>query len=105
MSDHKIVEEAINAFYRSAGVNFKFNGSINEDVAKVFGKMLRESQRCSNALVWVPRPSGGIASISWIARNFTRSIILKLKHVQFSICTQRTILGLRSDMYCASAGL
>jgi hypothetical protein len=35
-----------------------WDGEVNEDVARVFGIMLAETQKCSKAFVWVPTPPG-----------------------------------------------
>jgi len=75
--DKEVVRKAINAFYKGAGVNKTFDGKINEKVAVVFGKMLKETKRCSDAIAWVPSPPGGPASLSWIATSFTTASLIK----------------------------
>jgi len=55
----------IQALYRYANVLLVWEGDVNEDVAKVFGIMLAETQKCSSAFGWIPSPPGGQASIAW----------------------------------------
>lgn len=40
MSDKEIAREVIDAFFKEAGFTHGWNGQVNENVAKVFGKML-----------------------------------------------------------------
>mgnify|MGYP000400661489 CR=1 FL=1 len=62
----------IDAFYKEAGFQHGWNGSVNENVAYVFGKMLAASRDCSSALNWVPRPTGRV-TIKWIVKHLGRS--------------------------------
>lgn len=48
--DEVIVRDAIQAFYQGAGIQKRFTGEVNEQVAEVFGTMLAETRRCSSSL-------------------------------------------------------
>jgi len=99
------VKDVINAMYKSAGIQKRFTGDVNERVAEVLGKMIAETGRCSDALAWVPRPPGGKASISWIARNIARSIIDSLKDRQSLTCARVVIYKWDRELQMAARGL
>lgn len=99
------VREAIDAFYKGAGVDKKFTGDINEHVAYVFGKMLQETRKCSKAFVWVPIPSGGKATITWIARNLARSMIERLRNKSSVTCARGVIAIWDRELQMAGLGL
>ena len=104
MNEHKKVRIAINALYKSAAINYTFDGEINEQVAKVFGQMLIDIRKCSAAYTWVPRPTGTVVSIGWIAKNFTQSVIHKLQSSQSFTCARARILQYKSHLMIASVG-
>ncbi len=56
------VETMIDAYYKAAGLS-GWRGKVNDDVAAVFGDMVIETKRCSEAMSWVPRPIGGKATV------------------------------------------
>ncbi|KKO45443.1 hypothetical protein WG68_10355 [Arsukibacterium ikkense] len=99
------VRELINTLYERAGIKMEFRGEINEDVAAVIGDLLTDISSCSAAFRWVPRPSGGKASIVWLATNITRSILADLKEKQSVSCMRARILYYRSFLELAAAGL
>ena len=66
--DKEHVRMLINTFYEIGGLG-GWNRNVNEEVASVFGLMLEEAKKCTDALNWVPRPTGGKAAISWLVRN------------------------------------
>lgn len=99
------MRDAISAFYKGAGVDKQFSGEVNERVAEVFGTMLTETKKCSNAFVWVPTPSGGPATIAWIARNITRSVIERLRDSTSITCAKRVISVWDRELRMASMGL
>ena len=105
MNEQISVENAINAFYKGAGLNVKFNGSINNKVAEIFGKMIIETQKCTTALNWVPRPAGGKATISWVAKNFTRSVLRQLEEGQSLTCAKAAVLRFKSPLHLAAMGV
>ncbi|WP_283708964.1 hypothetical protein [Pseudoalteromonas prydzensis] len=104
MSEEK-VREAISTFYKAAGVNKKYDGQVNENVANIFGEMLKETKKCTDALVWVPTPSGGKASISWIARNFAKSVLNRMKDDSSLTCAKRVIQVWDRELQMAGMGL
>ncbi|SEO89096.1 hypothetical protein [Aquisalimonas asiatica] len=85
------VVDVINALYKGAGIHKRYSGEVNEQVARVLGKMLEEIRGCSDAFSWIPRPTGGRATISWIARNFARSTIDRLRASQSLTCARAVI--------------
>ncbi|TMN41087.1 hypothetical protein [Pseudoalteromonas sp. S2755] len=105
MNEEKSVKDAINAFYKGAGVDLKFSGEVNPKVAEIFGKMIEETQQCTTALKWVPKPTGAKATIGWIAKNFTQSIISQLSEEQSLSCAKKVILNYKSPMKLASLGV
>lgn len=104
MNEHEKVRMAINALYKSAGISYAFNGDINEQVAKVFGQMLLDIRKCSAAFIWVPKPIAGVASIAWIDKNFTQSVMHKFKSPQSFTCARARILQYKSQLIIASIG-
>ncbi len=105
MNDKEKVRDAINALYIGAGIKTTFNGKINEQVAKVFGQLLDDIHDCSVAFRWVPKPSGSVASIAWIAKNLTRSAIEKFKGSQSFTCARTRILQYQTPLRLASLGI
>ncbi|QBG36894.1 hypothetical protein [Litorilituus sediminis] len=104
MKEQAAVKNAINAFYKGAGLNLQFSGTVTPRVAEVFGKMVFETQKCTSALNWVPRPAGGKATISWVARNFTQRILSQLSDKQSLTCAKVVIRNFRTDLQMASMG-
>ncbi|MDX1472548.1 MAG: hypothetical protein R3309_00170 [Reinekea sp.] len=99
MSQKEEVRNIINAIYDAAGINYKFRGEVTEMTAEVLGKMISEIRSCTTALNWVPRPTGGKATISWIARNLGSSFVRDLEKKNISLtCGRRVLLGLRSEL-------
>ncbi len=105
MSNKERVREAINALYKSAGIGAKFNGQINEQVAEVFGQLLADIHSCSAVFKWVPRPTGGPASIAWLVKNLTQSVIEKFKNSQSFICARTRIFQYQTPLRLASLGI
>lgn len=105
MNERDSVKKAINAFYKGAGVNVTFNGEVNKKVAEVFGEMILKTQACSDAFNWVPRPTGGKATITWVAKNFTRSVLEQLEKKQSLTCAKTVIWSYRRKIQLASAGI
>ncbi len=103
--EKEIVKDAVNAFYSGAGIERTFRGPVNERVAEVFGKMLEETRRCTNSLNWVPQPTGGKATIRWVALNFSRSLRERMKDDRSLTCAKVVIWRLASELEMASQGL
>ena len=105
MNEQEKVKKAINALYKGAGIKAAFNGQVNEQVAEVFGQLLDDIYSCSAALKWVPRPSGGKASIAWIAKNLTQSVVERFKDSQSFLCARARIFQYQTPLRLASLGV
>jgi len=105
MNDKERVRESINALYKGAGIRATFNWEINEQVAQLFGQLLEDIHSCSAALKWVPRPTGGPASITWLAKNLTQSVIDRFKDSQTFLCARARILQYQTPLRLASLGI
>jgi hypothetical protein len=103
--DSAEVEKMIQAFYRFAGIPISFNLQINERVAEVFGKMLDETKRCSNAFVWVPKPPSGRASIAWLIVQLGRGAFASHESKLSIACARRVIQVWGTSLQMASMGL
>jgi hypothetical protein len=103
--DEERVREAIESLYIGAGIQKQFSGKINERVAEVFGEMLNEIRQCSTAFAWVPRPTGGKATVTWVARNFTRSTVERLRDRNGLACERGVIYKWDRELQMAGAGL
>ena len=99
------VREVINAYYKFSRVNKTFTGEVNEKVAKIFGEMLDKTYACDSALSWVPHPAGGKATITWIARNFTRTMVEQLESKSHRVCGTGIIYNYGSLLDAAGRGL
>jgi len=99
------VKEVINALYQGAGIEKRYTGKVNDDVAEVLGKMLNELKNCSASLAWVPRPYSIKPSISWIANNFSRSVIDRLRDSQSLTCAKAVIYKWDRKLTMAGMGL
>lgn len=104
MSDKEIAKEVIDAFFKEAGFQHGWSGSVNENVASVFGKMLEASRDCSAALHWVPRPTGR-ATIKWIAKQLGRSFVRDIQGKRYFVCSQRAVYNFKRELDMASMGL
>ncbi|PHI34724.1 hypothetical protein CBQ28_23180 [Pseudoalteromonas sp. GCY] len=95
----------MNAFYKGAGLNLSFKGSVNENVAQVFGEMIQATKSCTTALNWVPEPTGGKATIKWIVKNFAQSIVKQLSSEQSLTCAKEVVRNYRTKMELAALGI
>ncbi|WP_063881416.1 hypothetical protein, partial [Pseudoalteromonas luteoviolacea] len=105
MTDDTSVKNAINAFYKGAGLNLTFKGDVNDRVAKVFGEMIFATQKCTTALNWVPRPSGGKATISWVVKNFSQSVLRQIESKQSLTCAKEVVRNYRTKLQIAASGI
>jgi hypothetical protein len=104
MSDKEIAREVIDAFFKEAGFTHGWNGQVNENVAKVFGKMLEATRDCLAAFVWVPKPTG-VPSISWIAKSLGRGFIRDIQGKRSFVCAQRAVYNFKRELDMAAMGL
>ncbi|KZN48196.1 hypothetical protein [Pseudoalteromonas luteoviolacea] len=93
MAEQDKVKAAINSFYKGAGLDLTFKGEANPKVAEFFGEMVQKIKGCTEAPNWVPEPTGGKASISWIAKNFTQSVLAQFEQKQSLSCAKSVIWG------------
>lgn len=103
-ADGAQVKEMIQSLYKFAGLP-PWEGDDNEGVAAVFGVMLVETQKCSQAFVWIPRPPGGRASIAWLVMNLGRGVFASYRS-KLSFAWARAVIykwGRQLDM--ASLGI
>jgi hypothetical protein len=68
-NDKAEVKEMIQSLHPFANILPVWDGEVNDEVAAVFGTMLAETTKCSIAFGWVPKPSGGRATISWVVHQ------------------------------------
>ena len=105
MSDKQHVKDAINSLYEGVGIRAKYSWPVNEEVARVFGELLLEIHSCTSALTWVPTPSGGPASIKWVVKNISRSVMQQFKDDVSLSCAKARILQFQSPLRLAAMGL
>jgi hypothetical protein len=75
---------------------------INERVAAVFGIMMNEAAKCSDALNLVPRPPLGVASIGWLASQAVRAAFGAARARLSMTCVRKTIANWQSTLVDAS---
>lgn len=99
------VKRMIQSFYRFAGINPAWDGEVNEQVAEIFGEMLQQTAKCSNALKWIPVPSGGPASITWLATSLGKALYKHLQNNLSVTCAKGVVYKWGTHLYMASRGL
>ncbi len=70
--DENKLKEMIEQFYAIAGLTPPSQLRINDKVAEVFVEMLREAEKCSKPMNYIPLPLGskivsGAGAASWVA--------------------------------------
>ncbi len=105
MDDKQKVKQAINGLYKFAGINTQFNGDVNKQVAEVFGELLKEINTCSNAFSWVPRPTGGKATISWVATNMSKRVLEQFSDKQSYTCARVRVAQYQRRLQLAGLGI
>lgn len=99
------VREMIKSFYAFAHYPLSWNGVVNEQVAKVFGTMIHETQKCSKAFSWVPKPPGGVASITWLVKQLGRGVFYHYRPHLSVMCAKEVIRQWNSVLIMASLGI
>ena len=102
--DKAEIKEMIQSLYKLANIP-PWDGEVNEDVARVFGIMLAETQKCSNAFVLVPTPPGGRASITWLVNSLGRGIFHAYKRKLSFACARAVIYTWGSALNMADQGI
>ncbi|WP_221796242.1 hypothetical protein [Oceanobacter mangrovi] len=69
MSQQEDIRSVINGIYDVAGIKYQYSGLVTEKTAAVVGDIVENIRSCSSSMSWVPRPTGGKATISWVIRN------------------------------------
>jgi hypothetical protein len=106
VSDKEVAEvnNMIQSLFRLAELEV-WEGEINDEVAAVFGIMLAETQKCSSAFKWLPKPPGGRASISWLVMQLGRGIFGSFSTKLSFVCARTVIYKWRRRLDMASAGI
>jgi hypothetical protein len=99
--DKEHVRQVINEFY-TLGRYGGWKLDVNERVAEVFGRMLEEAKKCTKALNWVPRPPRGKATIAWLVKNLTKSVIRSMGDELAHTCVQMVIRNWDRELKLAS---
>ena len=90
MSQQDEVRDTINALFEVGGIKYEYTGPITENTAQITVDMYMSIRECTTALNWVPRPTGGRATIARVARNLGTSFIRELKKRNISFLCART---------------
>ena len=98
------VKEMIQSLYRYAGIPV-WDGEVNEEVARVFGIMLLETQKCSSAFAWIPPPPDGRASIVWLVQKLGRGIFNSYKGRLSFTCARGVIYKWKTALDMAAMGI
>lgn len=99
------LKEMIRSLYRFANILPVWDGEVNDDVAAVFGTIIAETKKCSQAFGWVPKPPGGRASVSWLVQQLGRGVFNSYhKRLSFT-CARAVIYKWKSALEMASLGV
>ncbi len=67
---------------------------------------MQDIRGCTNALNWVPRPSGGRATIAWVAKNLGQAFVRELKKRKVSLtCAKTRLWQYRTELEMLAAGI
>lgn len=102
--DKAEIKAMIQSFYELANIPV-WDGEVNDDVARVFGMMLAETQKCSAAFAWVPTPPGGRASIAWLISRLGRGIFQSRQRKLSFACARAVIYTWDSALEMATQGI
>ncbi|XVJ71567.1 MAG: hypothetical protein HEQ39_19670 [Rhizobacter sp.] len=99
------LKKIIESFFKFSGTPVPWNGVVNDGVAAVFYNMLRTTAECSKALSFVPRPSGGPASVLWLVTQLGWVGYRNIENRLSVSCAKKAIANLRSDFQLATMGV
>ncbi|MBB6544968.1 hypothetical protein [Thalassotalea piscium] len=105
MNDKEKVRQVINSLYNFSGIQSKYTGDINPKVAELVGQLLKEINTCSTAFSWVPRPTGGKATIAWVAQNVGKSVLAQLSEKQSLSCARVRVGQFQRPLQLAGLGI
>ena len=81
---------------------------INDEVAKQVILMVLETEKCSKAMDFIPRPHPyGSNPLSWLGKEAAKGLFRHLKNNkdQYAVCASKASLVWRSKIQMASMGL
>jgi len=99
------IKGMLQSLYRFANVLPVWDGTVNEDVAHVFGAMLFETNKCSSAFGWIPRPPGGRATITWLVQQLGRGVFNSSRKKLSFTCARAVIYHWKTALDMASLGI
>ncbi len=102
--DKAEVKAMIQSLYVLANIP-PWDGEVNDEVARVFGIMLAETQKCSSAFAWVPTPPGGRASIVWLISNLGKGVFHSHQRKLSFACARAVIYTWGSALEMATQGI
>lgn len=102
--DKAEIKAMIQSLYELANIP-PWDGEVNEDVARVFGVMLAETQKCSSAFAWIPTPPGGRASITWLLTSLGKGIFRAHQRKLSFACARAVIYTWGSALDMAALGI
>ncbi len=103
--DRNNVKKMIRDFYKLAGISLPSSITINNEVARIFFKMIQETKKCSNAFVLVPQPPSGPATVKWLAYNLSRTIFQSASSQVSITCVKVAISNWNTKLRFAGMGL
>ncbi len=97
-------------FYAVANDNPPQQLQINDKVAGIFMEMLREAERCSSRMNYVPLPlksksASGAGLVVWLARYVWGVVFNTFSKELSSTCVRKVILNWKHEMHRAGMGL
>lgn len=98
------VKNMIQSLFRLAELT-PWDGDVNDEVAEVFGIMLSETQKCSNAFKWLPRPPGGRATVNWLFIQLGRGMFGAFSAKLSFVCARTVIYKWRRRLDLAANGI
>lgn len=79
---------------------------VNDRVADVFMTMLDEAHKCTAASYYIPRPTGGISSLTSLAVGYAKSVYTAIGDDGIRrYCASQTIRNWSQELKMASMGL
>ena len=95
------IKEILDAFYQGANRSH-WQGEINDSVAEVVKYMLEELRKCSAAAHWVPRPTMGVPTVTWLATQIGRAVLENLRGGSYKFCENQVLFVWNTPLRMAS---
>lgn len=96
------LKDIIDHFYRYGGSS-GWDGDINEAAAEVFGIMLFEAYKCTDAMKYLPTPPGGKPTVLWLVMQFGNITHRLMKDGISRICAAGVIKNWDGELDRAAA--